>query len=172
MATATKDERRRRHVFPRHLGEERFDRVAAVASVAGSLAIPLHDCNPSEPVPFLHVHGTADAIVPYFGGRGSPLLALLGPTDLTFPAVDSEIERFAGLNGCTEAVQTVFESRAALCERHTDCAEDAQVELCTVLGGGHGWPGGAGVSPLLAGAAAQTLRTSDVVWEFLSQQRL
>jgi polyhydroxybutyrate depolymerase len=151
---------------------ERSDRIAAVASVAGSLAIPLADCNPSEPVPVLHIHGTADPLVPYLGGRGSPLLTLLGSTPPTFPRVDTQLERFASLNGCSAAVETALESRDALCERRTDCADDARVELCTVLGGGHAWP--AGVPPLLArgGAAAQTLPTSDVVWEFLSAQRL
>lgn len=43
---------------------ERSERVAAIASVAGTIGASI-TCNPSNPVATLHCHGTADAVVNY-----------------------------------------------------------------------------------------------------------
>ena len=48
---------------------------APASSWAGTRAAAV--CDPARPVPLLHVHGTADPLVPYAGGRGGD--ALLGP---------------------------------------------------------------------------------------------
>ena len=49
---------------------ELSDRIAAVASVTGSMTPQTYSaCNPSHPTPVLQIHGTADATVPY---EGSP----------------------------------------------------------------------------------------------------
>ncbi len=50
---------------------ELSDRIAAVASVTGSMAFPQFDnCTPSRPVPTMEIHGTLDATVPYNGATG------------------------------------------------------------------------------------------------------
>ena len=47
------------------LAAELSDRIAAIAAVAGTMAI--EDCRPRRPVPVLHFHGTKDGLV-LFGG--------------------------------------------------------------------------------------------------------
>jgi polyhydroxybutyrate depolymerase len=146
---------------------ERSERFAAVASVAGSLAVPFGDCTPSRALPLLHVHGTADAVVPYRGGRAAALLqGPLGGPGPTFPSVEALVERISTLNGCTSAATTLLESGAALCTERAQCASGAPVELCTLIGGAHVWPGDARVPALAGGFPA-----SDYVWEFLASQR-
>jgi polyhydroxybutyrate depolymerase len=50
------------------LAAELSDRIAAIAPVAGTMAIDKY--NPKRPVPVMHFHGTADKMVP-FAGPGS-----------------------------------------------------------------------------------------------------
>lgn len=146
---------------------ERAERLAAVASVAGSIALPLAECRPARAVPLLHVHGTADTIVPYLGGRAGDLLqGPLGGPAPTFPSVEVLVEHVATLNGCAPDTATALESGAALCTEWSRCSSGAPVELCTLLGGAHIWPGDARLPALVRGFAA-----SDVVWSFLSSQR-
>ncbi len=109
-----------------HLACRLSDRIAAIAAVAGPNGTS--PCTPSRPVPVLHIHGTADQIVPYNGFAG-------------FVSVPGTIDAWHERNGCSDDVEvsTVGEVR---CERALGCAEGADVELCTVDGGGHQWPGG------------------------------
>jgi polyhydroxybutyrate depolymerase len=50
------------------LAAELSDRIAAVAPVAGTMAIDTY--NPRRPVPVMHFHGTADKMVPFGGPSG------------------------------------------------------------------------------------------------------
>ena len=53
------------------LAAELSDRIAAIAPVAGTMAIA--EAKPNRPVPVMHFHGTADRIVPFAGpGNGTP----------------------------------------------------------------------------------------------------
>jgi polyhydroxybutyrate depolymerase len=150
------------------------DRIAAIGAVSGSLAGPLEQCAPSRPVALLHVHGTADPIVPFEGGEGSPLLTPLGSNIPSFPSVAAELDRFASLDGCRGPAETVFRRDDTTCKRHGDCSNEAVVQLCTIEGGGHTWPGGAplGLAALVVGSQSPTLPTTELLWSFLSQHRL
>ena len=45
---------------------ELSDRIAAIASVTGSMNIGwFNSCNPNHPMPIMEIHGTADGNVPY-----------------------------------------------------------------------------------------------------------
>ena len=70
---------------------EAADRVAGIASLAGATFDTAAECQPSEPVSMLQMHGDLDASVLYEGGTGYP-----GAVELT--------ERWAGYNGCGDAV--------------------------------------------------------------------
>ena len=53
------------------LAAELSDRIAAIAAIAGTMAI--EDCRPRRPVPVIHFHGTKDGLVLYGGpGRADP----------------------------------------------------------------------------------------------------
>ena len=50
------------------LAAELSDRIAAVAPVAGTIAID--ESKPKRPVPVIHFHGTKDTIVPFEAAKG------------------------------------------------------------------------------------------------------
>ncbi len=49
------------------LGCELSGRVTGVGAVAGAMI--LDDCRPTRPLSVIEIHGTADQLVPYEGGR-------------------------------------------------------------------------------------------------------
>lgn len=68
-------------------------KVAAVASVSGPMSdADVAACNPGRAVPIMHMHGTADATVPY-DSAGLPSLSLV-PTTLAF---------WQNNNGCSDS---------------------------------------------------------------------
>ncbi len=127
------------------------DRIAAIAPVAASL---VHTpCKPPRPVPVMIFHGTLDSIVPY---AGNPLLG--------YPSVSANVEHWTTHNRCGDQKQSSFSKGDASCEAYTACQDGAQVEVCTILGGGHTWPGGLPVPQL--GYTSLSLRATDAMWDF------
>lgn len=165
------------------------DRIAAVAPVAG-----LQDfawCDPSRPVPVIAFHGTNDEILSYSGG--------IGPRGMLLPAVDgsprtigqqlndpssrprhlpnansvpTQTAGWAQRNECHTRPRVERVQRAV--SRTTyDCPAGSEVELYTLHGGGHNWPGGdplLAVTPLTGPIA--TLDATALIWEFFSRHRL
>jgi polyhydroxybutyrate depolymerase len=112
---------------------EASDVIAAIGPVAGVLGIDSSACTPSRPVPVVHFHGTADAVVQYDGG-----------CDVCVSDSESVVDTIAGWvarNGCTEASEVVLRTGSVTCETTAGCDGDASVTLCTITGGGHCWPG-------------------------------
>lgn len=132
---------------------ERADVYAAVAPVAGVLGVT--ECASSRPVPVLHVHGTADLLVPYDGGG-------LGGG----PSARATAAFWAARNACDEAPTVTFEHGAATCERWSGCAGGADVELCTIGGGGHSWPGGPDLILPMLGETSQDLDATARILDF------
>ena len=129
---------------------ERADVFAAIAPVSGVLGVA---CTaPTRPVPVLHIHGTADTIVPYAGSPG-----------LGFASVDSTIAGWVARNGCAATATEVFAQGDARCERYSGCTGGADVELCTITAGGHTWPSG---GPFPGGYQSTDLAATDVIWDF------
>jgi polyhydroxybutyrate depolymerase len=99
---------------------------AAVAPVAGILLFD--GCRPAQPVSILHLHGTADDVVPYAGGgEGS------------WPGVQAGILSWAGFDGCDPAPKTERSGIAAH-TLYTGCKAGSAVELYLLDGIGHVWP--------------------------------
>jgi polyhydroxybutyrate depolymerase len=142
------------------------DKIAAIAAVSGGMgnqdldihpATTLFACNPTRKVPILHIHGTQDACYPFDGGWGPLSL-------LTFEAVPVTIQGWLARNGCgSGAPTTVLTHGAATCLLYP-CPKAAEVELCTIDGGGHYWPGGDdwSGSTVFCGAN-QGVRSSDLL---------
>ncbi|MDB5219010.1 MAG: hypothetical protein JWO86_6937 [Myxococcaceae bacterium] len=111
---------------------ELSDEIAAVASVSGGLRVDAAACKPKRPVPLFHVHGTNDFVVPYDGGGAG-----------NAKPVSVSIDAFKTINGCAAgAGAVVFTKDDVSCTKWSGCTAGADVELCTVTGGGHQWPGG------------------------------
>lgn len=128
---------------------ELADRIAAIGPVAGQLLSTT--CNTSRPVPVIHFHGTADAIVSYDGQLG-------------MPGVESSLKAWASRNGCSTTPKQTYASGDATCVSYDGCKANADVTLCTIAGGGHTWPGGLAVPGL--GKTSQDIDATDAMWDF------
>ncbi|MEE2903231.1 MAG: PHB depolymerase family esterase [Myxococcota bacterium] len=67
------------------------DQITAIVSLAGSTFLNEADCNASEPVSVLQIHGDRDTIVPYFG---------LNMNGYAYPGAQETVERWATRAGC------------------------------------------------------------------------
>lgn len=106
------------------------DRLAGVGAIAGSMT--LDDCRPSRPLSVIAIHGSADEVVPYEGGR------IQGGATGPAPPAMAVAERWAELDGCAGAPKA--EVRGAVASTTwTDCRGGTGVRLVTVEGGGHNW---------------------------------
>lgn len=129
---------------------ERADVFAAIAPVAGLVTVA--SCTPARPVAVLHFHGTEDRIVGYSTG-----------IDGITGAVDT-VERWAERDGCASTPELVHEQGEASCVAYPDCQGAASVELCTIEGGGHTWPGGEELTVL--GHTTQDLDATERISQF------
>lgn len=114
--------------------------VRAAASVAGPMDVAATAVKGA--VPLLHIHGTEDDHVPYAGGVGEKSFVR---TD--FAAVDEVTAAFrrAAARPLRAVEDVIDPARDGMwVERTRWLAPDGrpQVELMTVVGGGHHWPGG------------------------------
>ena len=72
---------------------ELSDRIVAIGLQAGSLGI--NECEPSQPVSVLHLHGTADENHPIEGGIGANSIS-----DTDFRSAAYSVETAAAAMGC------------------------------------------------------------------------
>jgi polyhydroxybutyrate depolymerase len=113
---------------------DRADVVTAIAGLAG--LGPVDACTPSEPVHNLHMHGTADVVVPYEGGevRG-----------VRIPGAVESVAQQAQRNGCTGApaagatvdLDTAVPGAETTIAVTGGCPTDGATELWTLAGSGH-----------------------------------
>jgi polyhydroxybutyrate depolymerase len=134
------------------LGCELADRIAAIGAVSGVIGIDT--CTPSRPVPVFDVHGTSDFVIPYGGGGVN-----------NNESVATTINRWATNNGCSTTTTTVYDHGDATCVRRNGCTSGADVELCTIDGGGHQWPGGESLGAF-NGKKSDDLIATDAAWAF------
>jgi len=106
---------------------EMSDVFAGIAPVAGALLYS--PCQPKQPVSVLHVHGLADATVPYTGGG-----------ILDTPPVEQVIDTWVKLDSCTGAVQVDHPIEIVTHSVYASCQSGTTVELYTIDKGGHSWP--------------------------------
>jgi polyhydroxybutyrate depolymerase len=141
-------------------------RIAAVGTVAAAQTLPWNWCRDSRPVPMVAFHGTADRFVPYQGG---PSRDPFNPVQ--FPDVRDWAGSWARRNRCSgdpiDARITASVRRLA----YTNCAENADVILYTVEGGGHSWPGGKPLPEWMVGRTTRDINASSVMWAFFVQHR-
>jgi polyhydroxybutyrate depolymerase len=107
------------------------DRLVAVVAFAGAFWEPLpRDC-PSGPVSIMHVHGTADTVVP-MGGR--PLRG----GQFRQGDVHAGIAVWRRVNACREEPLTEPSDDAGLsCRVWSSCASSRPIRLCLHPGGHH-----------------------------------
>jgi len=135
------------------------DRIAAVSSVGGAYRESPDLCPNSKPVPIVMFHGTADELAPYQGGK-SPIA----------PFPFANVQRWAGrLAQRNKCAGNPVESRGApRVQRlaYPSYAENADVVLYTVEGGGHTWPGGKHLAGWVFGPTIDNISGTKVTWDF------
>jgi polyhydroxybutyrate depolymerase len=141
--------------------------LAAIAPIAGAMPIALAGrCAHAPPVALVAFQGSADPLVPYDGGnvairRGQVLSAV------------ESVELWAASAGCTDTPTVSMEP-----DRVTDgtrvrlstwsgCKDGHDVDLYTIEGGGHTWPGDARSGHIL-GRVTRDLDATTTIWSFFS----
>jgi polyhydroxybutyrate depolymerase len=133
------------------------------ATVGIDSATRLAGCPTPAPLSVLHIHGTADHNIPYQGGPGE------GPARIDGSAVPMVVARWRATDHCappaTTASGPLTISRAA-------CPNGRAVELITIAGAGHQWPGSPSrpVAQKLLGldAPSTALYATSVFWQFFA----
>ena len=121
------------------VGCEAADLFAAIAPVAAANASP--GCAPDRAVPVIAFHGTADTVVAYDAGAEAT-------------------SHWATRNGCAASpIRT--ELGRSYCDQWIDCDGGATVELCTLTGWNHLWPG-----------ALTAIPASERLWAFFERFQL
>ncbi len=146
------------------LAAEMADRIAAIAPVAGPMA--LDHCRPTRSVSVIHLHGTEDQFTPLEGGVGRRSVSRT-----QHASVAATIQAWVAADGCPpEPIVTqlppVRDDGTQIVRYHYGPGrEGSEVELYIIHGGGHTWPGRKG-NTFLFGKSTENLIANDVIWDF------
>jgi polyhydroxybutyrate depolymerase len=137
--------------------------IAAIGPVAGTLGVP---CDRARPTSVLHIHGSADRNIPFGGSVG------IGFQRGARLAVPEALARWRELDRCAQPVTT---TEGAVATQRSDCADGRVVELITIAGAGHQWPGGErGTVQSILGmpldAPSTALDATETLWTFFATQ--
>lgn len=139
---------------------EMSDVVAGIAPVAG--ALNSHPCKPIRPVSVIAFHGTSDLHVRYEGG--TPVRTLDSRHPRTDMSVSDAVEFWTSYDGC--AANPERSSHGSIGRSiYGPCRENTAVEVVTIRGGGHTWPGGAKWAPW-AETPTREISASREMWKF------
>ena len=145
------------------LAAELSERIAAIAPVAGTLAV--ENPKPKRPVPVMHFHGTADTLVPFTGSNQRT------PRGMKFLSVEETIKTWAKLNGCPDQPKATSTPDAAkdgtpVTKKVYGSGKDgAEVVLFVIKDGGHTWPGQQPPVGFL-GKSTANISANDLIWDF------
>lgn len=136
------------------------DRIAAIASVTGSMTPQIYDaCNPQHPMPVLHIHGTSDQVVGYNGAWFTK-------------SVSESLDYWVNYNVCEEEANVIdvpdtATNDGSTVEHYTfsPLNDYAPVEHFKVNGGDHTWPGTAITFP----GTNYDINASDEIWRFFAR---
>ncbi len=140
---------------------ELANKIAAIAPVAGALNI---ECKPSQTVSVIAFHGTSDQHVLYAGGKPKVQADNHERVD---QSVEYAISFWVKQDGCGTTPQKT-EKGNVVSEIYSGCKSNTAVELYTIKGGGHAWPGGVG-GTFFADAPTKEISATEVMWEFFAK---
>ena len=138
-------------------------RTTMFAAIGPDSATELGNCPTPARVSVIHIHGTADRNIPYHGGRGDGIAHIDGPAVPALSAAWRHIDRCAAPVIGTAGVVTTSTA---------NCPAGRAVELVTIAGAGHQWPG-AVPDPLAQrllhlDPPSTALNATQVIWEFFA----
>jgi len=141
------------------------DRIAAFGPVASAITEPIDWCSSERPAPVIAFHGTADPFTPYAGAK-----VWIAP--MPFPSIPGWIAAWARRNHCAPDAKDAAVTADVTRREYGSCANDADVRLYTVKGGGHQWFGGTPGPEWLLGPFTRSVDATRVMWEFFEQHPL
>ena len=137
------------------------DKFAAFGPVAVQLAPP--GCN-DRPVAMIAFHGTKDPVVPYAGGKVNCCGgARIGSTT-------EAMARWAAHDHCDAAFTDTKLGTEVSRRTWTGCRGTSAVELYSIIGGGHTWPGSVAIARL--GMTTKQIDASRAIWTFFAAHPL
>ena len=138
------------------------DTAALFAAIGPDAATLLGGCPSPAPVSVIHVHGLDDHNIRFDGGPGDGVATIDGPP------VPEVVAMWRGVDRCAAPVAA---TQAAVTTQTATCPDGRAVELVTVAGAGHQWPGAA---PKRAGRLlgldppSTALDATDTIWRFFA----
>ena len=126
------------------------------AAIGPDSATQLDACAAPHPTSVIHIHGTADRLVPYDGGQGASFVN--GPSIADVNAFWRNVDHCGAPDLTTNAPVTT--STAA-------CADNRSVVLITIDGGRHQWPGGT-TALERADPTSDALNATQTIWQFFA----
>ena len=152
------------------LATELSDRIAAIAPVAGAIAIEHYPT--SRPVPVLQIHSVDDPRAPIGGGLGPPFP--MTNMRVMHIAVETALGDWAKANGCGATMEQrerkEWQGHTATLYAYPNCS--AEVLFWKLTGAGHVWPGGElDYFPKLLGAGTAVIDANEEMWRFFKRHR-
>jgi len=135
------------------------------AAIGPDSATQLGSCDRPAPLSIVHIHGSKDATIPYNGGEGS------GSQHIDGPAIPALNATWRGIDQCAQPAIT---TNGAVTTSIASCPDGRTVELITIAGAGHQWPG-ATPKPALqkllhTDPPSTALDATSTIWAFFAQQ--
>jgi polyhydroxybutyrate depolymerase len=167
------------------------DRIAAVGLVSGIRRSG--ECHPPRAVPMVIFWGKQDGVLPYCGGLGNIVSALLQnqpiptpsaptcpPDNLNgFPPVEQVVGNWASANGCDPNPNVVQVAVDVERRDFGGCDQASAVRFFVVADGGHTWPGSKvmeAISDTAAGAifgfTTDAIDATQLMWAFFKGHAL
>ncbi len=154
-------------------------RLAAIYPVAG--VNTLRPCATAKPTTIVAFHGTKDGLIPYQGGKlfsGVPggtenprLKTLVGGAGravfdrIQLQPVETAVAGWAQQFGCDASAKDEAIGKDVRLRSSSGCTDGVRVELYTVDGGRHTWPGAMPVDRL--GATTDTIDATKIIVDSL-----
>ncbi len=160
-------------ILTQDLACELSNQIAAFASVAGALPVPLESsCQPQTPVSMLMINGTNDQSVHYEGDPRDQRGALV--------SIPETLDFWRKFDSCTSPgqVQQLPDPNPrdrfkVNISRYSGCRAGSEVTLMAVVDGGHMWPGGASQDESVKRFNANLgFNASETIWDFFQRHTL
>jgi len=137
--------------------------TSILAAIGPDSATQLGSCPHPAPISVIHIHGTADTRIPYGGGTG------IGSAHIDGPGVVTLNASWRAVDGC--AAPTI-DTAGPVATSVAACPAGHTVELITITGAGHQWPGGV-ANPVLErlldlDPPSTALNATATIWAFFA----
>ena len=137
--------------------------TSVFAAIGPDSATQLGPCPGPAPASVIAIHGTADKNIPYNGGPGD------GPGHIDGPSIPAVNASWRKTDSCPPPAVT---THGTVTTSAANCPAGRAVELITIAGAGHQWPG-ASPDPLAqrllhTDPPSAALNATQVIWQFFA----